>query len=212
MAAPSTGPVCKPIVVGSIAQWLGKQADDTCTHEWHIYVRALNGDEDPSQYISRVVFGLHPTLTPPTRVLTSPPFEVTDKGWGEFEVHIQIHFHGSTEKPLELTHMLKLYPEDSNAEPSTSTPVVSEHYDEVIFNEPSDDLRARLAPQPTPSPSGWRNNPLAKWYQEFDPEGQTQQLQQVYQQITAQLQNASKRRVQCEDDLRALRTELAQLS
>ena len=62
------------------------------------------------------------------------------------------------------------------------------------------------------SPNGWRNNPLAKWYEEMDPEGQTQQLQQVYQQITAELQNASKRRVQCEDDLRTLRTELAQFS
>jgi len=211
MAAPSTGPVSKPIVVGSCAFWLGKQADDTATHEWHIYLRALNGDEDPSQYIRRVVFQLHPTLQPPTRVLDSPPFEVHDKGWGEFEVHIQVHFHGSTDKPLELTHMLKLY-SDSGEPDSTSQPVVSELYDEVVFNEPSDDLRQRLAPQPMPSPNGWRNNPLAKWYEEMDPEGQTQQLQQVYQQITAELQNASKRRVQCEDDLRTLRTELAQFS
>ena len=44
--------------------------------------------------------------------MESPPFEVTEQGWGEFEIHVQVYFHSTTEsKPLELSHLLKLYPD-----------------------------------------------------------------------------------------------------
>ena len=177
------GQVCKPIVVGSCAWWLGKRAEETKSHEWTVYVRALPPDEDPSAYIKRVVFQLHPTLNPPTRVLDSPPFEVTEQGWGEFEIHVQIFFHSNaTDKPLELSHMLKLYPDgDSSAPLNEAKPVVSERYDEIVFGEPSEDLRARLAPQLAPSPNGWGSNPNAKWYGTFEPEAEKAQLEKVYQ-------------------------------
>ena len=174
--------VCKPIVVGSCAWWLGKRSEETKSHEWTVYVRALPPDEDPSAYIKRVVFQLHPTLSPPTRVLDSPPFEVTEQGWGEFDIHIQIFFHSNTtDKPLDISHMLKLYPDGEGTPLSSSKPVVSERYDEIIFGEPSEDLRNRLAPQTTPSPNGWGNSPNAKWYGTFEPEAQKTQLEKVYQ-------------------------------
>lgn len=43
-------------------------------------------------------------------VLTEPPYEVTEFGWGEFETRIQIHFHDASEKPVDIIHMLVLYP------------------------------------------------------------------------------------------------------
>ena len=46
---------------------------------------------------------------------------------------------------------------------NTTKPVVSERYDEVLFHEPSDDLRERLTREPQPSAVGWRNSPHAKW-------------------------------------------------
>ena len=42
--------------------------------------------------------------------VTSPPFEVTETGWGEFEVGMRIFFHDPVQKPVSVTHVLKLHP------------------------------------------------------------------------------------------------------
>ena len=41
-------PVTKPVIVGSVAYWLGKRADESKSHEWTIHVRTLDADEDLS--------------------------------------------------------------------------------------------------------------------------------------------------------------------
>ena len=33
-------------------------------------------------------------------VITKPPYEVTETGWGEFEVVIKIHFQDPNERPV----------------------------------------------------------------------------------------------------------------
>lgn len=43
-----------------------------------------------------------------TTVIERPPFEVTEVGWGEFEIMIRIHFSHTTDRPLTLYHMIKL--------------------------------------------------------------------------------------------------------
>ena len=159
-------------------------------------------------------------------VIDSPPFEVTEQGWGEFEIHMQIFIQDCNEKPIEVSHILKLYPDgDTSQQLNPTKPVVSERYDEVVFNDPPEALRARLETIPsTPSPAGWRNHPNAKWFTVFDMEAEFSQLQQarapvgawrrapsraprptrpppdnirqVYQMVTAELQSASKRRTQ----------------
>jgi hypothetical protein len=40
----------------------------------------------------------------------SPPFEVTESGWGEFEASIRIYFRDPAEQPIDLFHLIKLYP------------------------------------------------------------------------------------------------------
>jgi YEATS domain-containing protein 4 len=98
----------------------------------------------------------------------SAPFELTETGWGKFEISITIFFHNDVaEKPQELYHHLKLYPEDEAGPQSIKKPVVVESYDEIVFTEPSEAfyLRARNHPAvvitgtPTglslPPPSGW---------------------------------------------------------
>ena len=40
----------------------------------------------------QVVFELHPSFTVPTRPLEQQPFEVTESGWGEFEVVVRLVF------------------------------------------------------------------------------------------------------------------------
>jgi YEATS domain-containing protein 4 len=203
MEGDDTQKLSKGFVVGTLAFWLGKRAEDNKSHEWTVHVRSANGDEDAGLWIKRVVFQLHPTLQPPTRgapqplptpcsllVLTSanavtvidhPPFEVTESGWGEFEIHMQIYVHDCNEKPIEVSHILKLYPDgDQSQQLNPSKPVVAERYDEIVFNDPSDALRARLETSSIPpSPNGWKSHPNAKWFTVFDMDAEFAQLQQV---------------------------------
>lgn len=73
-----------------------------------------------------------------------PPFEVSETGWGEFEIMIKIHFHAAAnEKPVVLYHHLRLHPyeDDVNGQPwPKEKPVLSLLYDELVFNEPTDAL------------------------------------------------------------------------
>ena len=86
-----------PIVYGSIAFYLGKKADEFQTHEWTLFVRGPN-QEDLSSVVAKVVFQLHASFAQPIREYTEPPFEVTERGWGEFEAQIRIHWKDPTEK------------------------------------------------------------------------------------------------------------------
>ena len=87
-----------PIVYGSVANYLGKKADEFQTHEWTLYVRGPN-HEDLSVVISKVVFQLHASFAQPVRELARPPFQVTERGWGEFEAQIRIIWKDASEKP-----------------------------------------------------------------------------------------------------------------
>lgn len=73
-----------------------------------------------------------------------PPFEVSETGWGEFEIMIKIYFHAAAvEKPVVLYHHLRLHPfeDDLNGQPwPKDKPVLSLLYDEFVFNEPTESL------------------------------------------------------------------------
>lgn len=88
---------CLPFVYGSVSFFLGKKADEYHTHKWTLYLRGAN-HEDLSGVIQKVVFQLHPSFTQPVRELTEPPFEVTERGWGEFEAQIRIIWKDPQEK------------------------------------------------------------------------------------------------------------------
>jgi YEATS domain-containing protein 4 len=131
---------CLPIVYGSIAFYLGKKADEYQTHEWSLFLRGPN-HEDLSPAISKVIFQLHPSFAQPVRELTEPPYEVTERGWGEFEAQIRVHWKDPDEKTTIVNHTIKLYPPGTppNVLPKdTETPVVAETYDEVVFTDPSE--------------------------------------------------------------------------
>jgi YEATS domain-containing protein 4 len=51
------------------------------SHQWICFVRGIN-NQDISHFISKVVFTLHPSFKNNIRVVTSPPFEVREIGWG----------------------------------------------------------------------------------------------------------------------------------
>ncbi|KAF1796889.1 yeats family-domain-containing protein [Mucor lusitanicus] len=137
--------VSRPFYYGSIAYPLnGKKASDADhTHKWTVMVKGLD-NEDLGYYIKKVVFKLHETYPNPLRSIEQPPFEVSETGWGEFEIMIKIHFQNVvSEKPVVLYHHLRLHPyeDDVNGQPwPKDKPVMSLLYDELVFNEPTESL------------------------------------------------------------------------
>jgi YEATS domain-containing protein 4 len=133
--------ISQPFVYGSVAWWLGRK-EQSHSHKWTVYVRGLDC-EDLSYMLRKVVFNLHSSFNNPKRIVTQHPFEITEFGWGEFELKIQLYFVDSDEPPVEVFHHLRLYPPAGQA-PSLKRPVVSEFYDEVVFNRPNEEFAKKL--------------------------------------------------------------------
>ena len=99
------------------------------------------------------MFQLHPSFATPLREMLAPPFELTEHGWGEFEIAatvsssapdlrslpgppcstthlltapcwLQIHFvPAAGEQPVELLHKLRLYGHAEAGGPANKKPV-----------------------------------------------------------------------------------------
>ncbi|XRB09988.1 transcription initiation factor TFIID subunit 14b [Pycnococcus provasolii] len=126
-----------PIAFGTVAFWLGKKADEYNSHRWTVYARSAR-NQDLSTVISKVVFHLHPSFQNATRTIEQGPFEVTEKGWGEFEIQISLYLSPDSGygEPVDVFHMLKLYPQEEGQQQTTKKPVVVEAYEEIVIHEP----------------------------------------------------------------------------
>jgi hypothetical protein len=132
------------VVVGNSAQYLGKKAAAQQTHEWTCYVRGVRPEIDVSAWVARVEFRLHESFAVPVRAVTAPPFQVTERGWGEFEVGIKVFFADPQEEPVHFVHQLRLY-EDIAAPPNAKRLLTVERVEEILFSpNVSDEFRAIL--------------------------------------------------------------------
>lgn len=139
-----------PIVYGTIAHKLKKIVGQN-THRWTVFVRRAS-PTSLEQFIQSVTFKLHDSFPNPVRVITSPPFEVTESGWGEFVIHIRISFKNPRFKPLSLSHQLHLH-HPLTVNPKHDAPVVSQVFDEVIFYDlPSSTNNPQTDYQPCTEP------------------------------------------------------------
>lgn len=106
----------KPIVFGNISRYLGKKREvDGRTHLWTAFLRPFDPREDMSVYIRRVQFKLHDSYPNPVRIFHRPPYEVTETGWGEFDIVIKVrpsNLLESTRIMLWVPHLLnrKIFP------------------------------------------------------------------------------------------------------
>lgn len=133
--------IVKPIIYGNVARSFGKKREeDGHTHQWTVYVKPYN-NEDMSSWVKKVHFKLHESYANPNRIVNKPPYEVTETGWGEFEVVIKLHFHDPNERPITLYHILKLFQspivEGEISTQDTKKGLVSESYEEIVFQEPT---------------------------------------------------------------------------
>jgi len=141
--------ISKPIVYGNFAFPFAQPNEHGHTHQWTVFVRGAQ-NEDLSVYVKRVIFTLHPSFEQPIRTLDAPPYEVTESGWGEFEVTIKLVFRDTSEKAVEMPHMLRLYPPPDQSQLSFShkNPLFTEVYDEIIFSQPRPNLAQLLEKDP----------------------------------------------------------------
>lgn len=140
--------IVKPLVYGNVARYFGKKReDDGHTHSWTCYVKPYK-NEDISIFIKKVQFKLHESYPNPLRIISKPPYEVQETGWGEFEIVIKIFFQDPAEKPITIYHLLKLFQSDP-AVIAGKKNVVSEHYDEIVFTDPTITMNSLLSnPRP----------------------------------------------------------------
>lgn len=69
--------------------------------------------------------------------IDSAPFELSEQGWGEFDIVISIQFKDPSEKPIDVTHTLRLFPPEGIPWPDNK-PIVSENLDAIVFNDPNE--------------------------------------------------------------------------
>lgn len=117
------------------------------THRWTIYVRGVNG-EDLSYAIRKVAFQLHESFEDPIRTVKQPPYEMTETGWGEFNVLIYIYPIDESQQPLVISHLLALYnhgnPANTIRVENYKDGVKCEYYDEMIIQNPSAEVREAI--------------------------------------------------------------------
>jgi len=198
----------RPIIVGTIAHWLGKKADETKTHKWAAYLRGPN-NEDLSYFIKKVVFQLHPSFKNSKRAVEQPPYEISESGWGEFEIGFTIYFTDSSEKHVELYHLLKLYPPEGQLQ-KTKKPVVSETFDVIVFNDPTEAFYKKLMenePVHTPLPA-----PLAgDQYANYAEQAELARIAEAQTKLRGEIQRLQNRFISVDGESNVVSQEIANL-
>ena len=199
----------KRIVHGSVAIWQGPNAEPGKSHRWTVYLRSADDPaEDLSPVVSRVEFLLHETFESPVRQVIEPPFEVTEYGWGEFEVVLRVHFADSTERSVDLYHPLRLFPPPGMEQ--SEQPVVSEHVDVLMFVEPTEKMYRALMEHAASGPRAMARPSVVaphmggelREVEEEDRKRVMEARAQVRQQM-AELQKRYEQAVQAEEMLRS---------
>lgn len=108
---------CK-VTIGSKAMKI-KNPTAELTHEWVAYVKA------PKEVVKCVHWRLHESFSN-NFIITEHPFEIKERGWGEFAIQIKIILHNDDR--ITTSHFLKLHGEESV--------VISEIHDEIVFRGP----------------------------------------------------------------------------
>lgn len=131
--------ISKKISYGNVTFWQGPNSPETKAFKWTTFVR--DAYKEDLSFIKKVTFTLHPSFINPIQTIESPPFEITEYGWGEFEIKIIIHFVDPLEKSVEIMHGLKLFHDDGKLR---NEPVISQTFDEIVFVNPREKLMKAL--------------------------------------------------------------------
>ncbi|OMJ17393.1 Protein AF-9, partial [Smittium culicis] len=106
-------------------------------------------------YVKQVEFHLHDTFPSPVRFVKRPPYVVSEKGWGEFELVIVIHFNDFDLDPMEITHDLCFSKGPEYIEKySKNIGLVSEEFEALLNRRPNISSKTIPSKRPTVSRKG----------------------------------------------------------
>lgn len=96
------------IVVGNTSQYIKPEPSSEITHKWMCYLRTKS--PTPIEcLVKKVRFHLDPSYKPNIIDVTSPPFQLIKRGYGEFSVQLLIFFKDEVKlKPVQIHHQLLL--------------------------------------------------------------------------------------------------------
>lgn len=135
---------------------------------------------------------------------------MTEYGWGEFDIQMQIHFADPTEPAVEVVFPLRLYPE-SGEQLQVKKPVVYERYDEIVFHMPSDLMKQKLSLPSKGANAGWAKHPFAELWQTYDPAAELTTLTGLQDKMDRLIDGTAKRKLELEAEVKRLHSEIAQL-
>lgn len=108
-----------PVLIGSEASLIpeSERLFPELSHEWKCYVRATPG------LIKAVQFRLHESFKNPYINIYQEPFQIIERGWGEFTIQIKITLFN--DEKVNTNHYLKLH--------GSSFPIISEKVDTIAY-------------------------------------------------------------------------------
>merc|ERR1719326_795447 len=195
--------VAKPIVYGNKATAIPKEPNSLNTHEWRLFVKSAT-NEPLENFVKKVTFTLHPSFKPQVRVVDKAPFEVVEKGWGEFEAQIKVQFHMTSMKSATLKHQVKLYANEKAVLVDKAT-VLSETFDELVFSNPTDAMGKWLLKEPNPV-----LQPRGRDYAAIEAK-QLKAIQALKAQVEMELEENTKRHKAAEKQATKLTADLSAL-
>lgn len=105
--------ISKPLIVGTYSKETNNGS--ATPYEWHCLLRSgVDPNEDMSYFIEKVEFVLHDSFENSKQIVSKPPFEISEKGYGEFELVLKIYWKDKDEKPLTISHFVQLKPDGKN--------------------------------------------------------------------------------------------------
>lgn len=108
-----------PILIGSESLYIpeAERPFPELSHEWRCYIKAT------PNFIKSVQFRLHESFKNPYINVHQEPFQIIEKGWGEFTIQIKITLFN--DEKINTNHYLKIH--------GPQYPVVSERVDTVVY-------------------------------------------------------------------------------
>lgn len=145
--------ISRPFIIGSQSWNLTPQNHPDPTPEnhtkgWCVYVKGIDNGPDITTWLKKVQFKLHHTYTDASRTIEAPPFQITETGYGEFDIELRLYFDSSSgEKAQYRVHRLRLEPfgtEENVKRQLAENMITADQLEIVEFNEPSQDFFAKM--------------------------------------------------------------------
>ncbi|KAI8984615.1 yeats family-domain-containing protein [Mycotypha africana] len=90
---------CKSEIIHNTEPAEDETAASGVWRNWKVYVRPIKGESALNPFVDHVEYLLHPSFKTSRIVRTQEPYQITQKGWGAFDLMIVFHFKDKSQPP-----------------------------------------------------------------------------------------------------------------